>query len=301
MTRRAVATRASWALCLALSLTACVSAGERPASRAEQKPPPPAVAGTGSAYDHLIARYAAENRVPLPLAHAVVRKESGYNAKATGRGTVGLMQIKPATARGIGFKGTTEELYQPETNLAWGMKYLGKAHELGGGDVCGTALRYQGGHRATRMTAASRRYCEDLKRIMARQGVIGTGAEVAVAAAPVPSPRPGGEVAVAAAPTPAGAPAARETATRQVRAVFADAAPAPAAAPNPAAAPSSAAAPSPAPAPAPTGATLFAAVDNGAPQPLTTGSLRGTTMAFAPAAGTVLPASEAGPVPRPRP
>jgi soluble lytic murein transglycosylase-like protein len=55
----------------------------------------------------------------------------------------------------------------PDTNLAWGMKYLGGAYRLGGGDVCGTVLRYQGGHRATRMTAASRRYCGDVNAMLA--------------------------------------------------------------------------------------------------------------------------------------
>jgi soluble lytic murein transglycosylase-like protein len=80
------------------------------------------------------------------------------------------MQIKPATAKGIGFRGTAEELYEPETNLAWGMKYLGGAYELGGGDVCGTVLRYQGGHRATSMTSSAQNYCSDLKKIMAKNG-----------------------------------------------------------------------------------------------------------------------------------
>lgn len=124
--------------------------------------------GRKSPYDRLIARYAAANGVPLSLAHAVVEKESGYNASAKGRGTVGLMQIKPATARGIGYRGSTAGLYDPATNLRWGMKYLGGAHRLGGGDICGTTLRYQGGHRATRQTALTRRYCADIKAIMKR-------------------------------------------------------------------------------------------------------------------------------------
>jgi hypothetical protein len=60
--------------------------------------------------------------------------------------------------------------YDPETNLRWGMKYLGGAYKLGRGDTCATALRYQGGHRATRMSASSRRYCAELKRKMAAVG-----------------------------------------------------------------------------------------------------------------------------------
>ncbi len=182
------------AFAVALPLAACVSAEGGPASVASsastragtlterdaapdhpvaaQSAAPAVAAGSpgGGAYDALIARYAAENGVPLPLAHAVVEKESGYNPRATGRGTVGLMQIKPATARGIGYRGSTEALYDPATNLQWGMKYLGGAHKLGGGETCGTALRYQGGHRATRASAMTRRYCAQLKAIMARNG-----------------------------------------------------------------------------------------------------------------------------------
>jgi hypothetical protein len=50
------------------------------------------------------------------------------------------------------------------------MRYLGDAYKLGRGDTCGTALRYQGGHGATRMTESSRRYCAKLKATMARNG-----------------------------------------------------------------------------------------------------------------------------------
>ncbi|MYZ46394.1 lytic transglycosylase domain-containing protein, partial [Propylenella binzhouense] len=167
------------------------------AARSDWRPAPSA---GRSPYDALIARYAAAYDVPLPIAHAVIKKESGYNANATGLGTVGLMQIKPATARGIGYTGTTKGLYDPETNLTWGMKYLARAYQLGGRDVCGMALRYQGGHRATRMTAASREYCADLKRILATSGAsefavardTAPAAEPVVAAAfaPLPEPRP---------------------------------------------------------------------------------------------------------------
>jgi soluble lytic murein transglycosylase-like protein len=119
-------------------------------------------------YDALIAQHAAANGVPVSLARAVVAVESGGNAKARGRGTVGLMQIKPSTARGIGYRGSTAGLYEPNTNLKWGMRYLGEAYRLGGGDTCATALRYQGGHGAKRMTASARSYCAKVKAKMAR-------------------------------------------------------------------------------------------------------------------------------------
>ena len=156
------------AFTLALAGAGCVSGQSAFLASAPAAAPVPAVAVSGDAdLDRLIATHAAQNGVPLELAHAVIRKESRHNPRATGRGTIGLMQIKPATARGIGYRGSAQGLYDPDTNLTWGMRYLGRAYELAGGDICGTVLRYQGGHRATRMTKASSRYCADVKRTMA--------------------------------------------------------------------------------------------------------------------------------------
>ena len=123
--------------------------------------------------DRLIAKHAKENGVPLRLAHAVITIESQYNARARGRaGEVGLMQIKPRTARGIGYRGTVTALYDPDTNLRWGMKYLGEAHRLGGGTVCGTILKYNAGHYAKRMNKISANYCGKVKRVLARTGSV---------------------------------------------------------------------------------------------------------------------------------
>jgi soluble lytic murein transglycosylase-like protein len=119
-------------------------------------------------YGNLIAKHARANGVPVKLAHAVVTVESRYNARARGRaGEVGLMQIKPSTARAIGYKGSIKALYDPDTNLRWGMKYLGKAHKLGGGTTCGTILKYNAGHYAKRMNKISARYCGKVKKILA--------------------------------------------------------------------------------------------------------------------------------------
>ena len=118
-----------------------------------------------SSFDSLIAKYAAEHGVPVALAHAVVTVESNYRANARGRaGEIGLMQIKPATARMMGYSGSAKGLYDPETNIRFGMKYLGKARQLGGGDTCGTILRYNAGHAAKRMNRISAAYCAKVKR-----------------------------------------------------------------------------------------------------------------------------------------
>ena len=119
--------------------------------------------------NRLIAEHAKPNGVPVMLAHAVITIESRYDPRARGQaGEIGLMQIKPATARGIGYQGSITALYDPETNLRWGMKYLGEAHRLGGGTVCGTILKYNAGHYAKRMNKISAKYCGKAKWIMAK-------------------------------------------------------------------------------------------------------------------------------------
>lgn len=118
--------------------------------------------------DEMIAKAADANDVPRELAYAVVRVESRYNPKAVGPGGVyGLSQIKPATARSLGFNGSAQDLLDPETNLKYGMKYLSGAWHKGDRDVCATSMKYKGGHRATTMTQSARDYCSSVKQHMA--------------------------------------------------------------------------------------------------------------------------------------
>jgi soluble lytic murein transglycosylase-like protein len=119
-------------------------------------------------YSAIIVKYAKQYGVPVDLAHAVVEVESNFNPKARGRaGEVGLMQIKPATARMMGYKGNVKNLYKPETNIEFGMKYLAAAHELGGGKTCGTILKYNAGHGAKRMNPVSKQYCGKVEALLA--------------------------------------------------------------------------------------------------------------------------------------
>ncbi len=125
-------------------------------------------AATGKSSIHkLVGKHARAAGVPVALALAVVQVESNFNPRARGRaGEVGLMQIKPATARAIGYKGSIKALYDPHTNLAWGMKYLAEARRRGGGTVCGTIWKYNAGHYAKRMNRTSSRYCGKVKAIL---------------------------------------------------------------------------------------------------------------------------------------
>ncbi len=116
----------------------------------------------------IVSRHAAENGVPLALAHAVIQIESSYRPDVRGSaGEIGLMQIKPATARMMGYSGNAQGLYDPETNIRYGMRYLGQARQLSDGSTCGTILKYNAGHAAKRMNPVSRGYCAKVERILA--------------------------------------------------------------------------------------------------------------------------------------
>jgi soluble lytic murein transglycosylase-like protein len=131
-------------------------------------PAPVAPVAANSNILALIDRYAAANGIPAAFARAIVRIESNFNPRATGsQGEVGLMQIKYQTARGIGFTGTREQLYDPATNLEWGMKYLAMSWKLGGNTPCGAVMKYQGGHGTMRPNAASNAYCAKVRAHMA--------------------------------------------------------------------------------------------------------------------------------------
>lgn len=135
-----------------------------------EKPALTPAAGDGQ-YSAIIARYAASYGVPVSLAKAVIKIESNYRPHMVGgAGEIGLMQIKPATARMMGYNGSAKGLFDPDTNIKYGMKYLAMARDLGGGTTCGTILKYNAGHGATRMNPISAAYCSKVKVQMAALG-----------------------------------------------------------------------------------------------------------------------------------
>lgn len=82
----------------------------------------------------LVNKYAKIHGIPASLLHRVIQRESDYRAGARNGPYYGLMQILPATARGMGFKGDASELLNPETNLMYAGKYLRGAWLLSDGD-----------------------------------------------------------------------------------------------------------------------------------------------------------------------
>jgi soluble lytic murein transglycosylase-like protein len=108
---------------------------------------PQAAFAQRSQYEELVAKHAQANGVPVALVHRVIVRESRYNASLLGRGgTIGLMQIKLATARSLGYTGTAEGLRDPDTNLAYAVKYLAGAYHAAGGDHDRAVRYYAGGY-----------------------------------------------------------------------------------------------------------------------------------------------------------
>src|SRR6195952_5287390 len=87
------------------------------------------------------------NGVPEALVHRVIVRESKYHPNLIGHGgTIGLMQIKLATARGVGYTGDAEGLRDPETNLTYGVKYLAGAWRAAEGDHDRAVRLYAAGY-----------------------------------------------------------------------------------------------------------------------------------------------------------
>ena len=100
-----------------------------------------------SDYDAMVAMHAQANGVPEALVHRVIVRESKYHPNLIGRGgTIGLMQIKLATARGVGYTGTAEGLRDPNTNLTYAVKYLAGAYRAANGNHNRAVSYYAGGY-----------------------------------------------------------------------------------------------------------------------------------------------------------
>jgi soluble lytic murein transglycosylase-like protein len=140
---------------------------------------PDAMAQSRAQYESMVATHARANNVPEALVHRVIVRESKYHPSLVGRGgTIGLMQIKLPTARGLGYTGDAAGLRDPDTNLAWGTKYLAGAYRAANGDH-GRAMRYY----ASGYYYAAKRQRQEQPRLTAP--VLASGAPPKIVAKPV--------------------------------------------------------------------------------------------------------------------
>jgi len=90
----------------------------------------PGKASSDKSVDGLITKYSLAYAVPESLVRRVVHRESRGNPEARNGPYWGLMQLLPATARGLGHEGSAKELLDAETNLKYGVKYLAGAYKV---------------------------------------------------------------------------------------------------------------------------------------------------------------------------
>lgn len=81
----------------------------------------PVMSTSRAEIENLIEKYAQKNNLDKDFVKAVIKQESGFNAKAKSHcGAMGLMQLMPQTAMGLG----VDNAYDAEQNIMGGTKYL---------------------------------------------------------------------------------------------------------------------------------------------------------------------------------
>ena len=97
------------------------------------------------AYANKIAQKARSMGIPPELAVSVAYQESRLNpgVQAGSAGEIGIMQIKPATAKEMGF--SAEDIRDPDKNMDAGLKYLKKSLDMSDGDPRLAVVGYNAG------------------------------------------------------------------------------------------------------------------------------------------------------------
>ena len=94
----------------------------------------------------LIIQSARENEVPVELVQRIIVRESTHRPGARNGPYYGLMQILPATARGMGYQGSPQGLLDAETNLKYAVKYLRGAYMVADGNQDAAVKWYSRGY-----------------------------------------------------------------------------------------------------------------------------------------------------------
>ena len=110
-----------------------------------------------SEIDNLITKYADKNGLDEDFVKAVINQESGFNPNATSHcGAMGLMQLMPSTAQGLGVKNA----YDAEQNIEGGTKYLKGLMDRFGNDKQLALAAYNAGPNAVKKYGGIPPYAE---------------------------------------------------------------------------------------------------------------------------------------------
>lgn len=139
--------RTAAALLIAFLLTACgIGSSDMAPPSDDPFADVPLFPGETEEMRLLINKYAQVHGIPAELLHKVIQRESDYRAGARNGPYWGLMQILPATARSMGFRGEPRDLLDAETNLRYATRYLRGAWLVSDGDMDEAVMWYARGY-----------------------------------------------------------------------------------------------------------------------------------------------------------
>lgn len=132
----------------------------------------PARAGSRRRGDATLLAVASRHRIDPLLLHSIVAKESAFRPGAvSNKGALGLMQIMPGTARGLGVRDPSRLLVDQELNLITGATYLKQLQRQFGNNVPAVLAAYNAGPGAVKRYRGTPPYAETrdyVKTIMKR-------------------------------------------------------------------------------------------------------------------------------------
>lgn len=133
--------RALGVITIGLATSACAQSASTP-----DPEEPPLFPNETPELRALINKYADLYEIPRPLVHRLAVRESTHRPGAVNRPYYGLLQILPATARSMGFRGKPTDLLDAETNLKYAGKYLRGAWLLADGSYDNAVKHYSRGY-----------------------------------------------------------------------------------------------------------------------------------------------------------
>jgi soluble lytic murein transglycosylase-like protein len=129
--------------------------------------------------DKLVEQSASRFQVDPDLVRAVIRVESGFDAKAvSSKGAMGLMQLIPATAQRFGVANP----FDPKQNIDGGVNYLRHLLDLFGGDLNLSLAAYNAGEHTVQRSGGIPAIAETRNYVRRVTSIYQTGDTVALAA-----------------------------------------------------------------------------------------------------------------------